>query len=167
MTTMILDGYNVIGRVPELNRLWDRDARTAREALVSLCREYRAKRKDVDRLCVVFDGKEAYVDWPQPLLGGVTVVFSQGEDADARIVRMVRTEEGRGRCVVVSDDKELMGKTHALGARVMSAQEFYEKTRPSSVKGRRSQSRNVVERGTLSPREAKQITEELRKHLEK
>ena len=165
MITMILDGYNVIGRVPELNRQWDHNPQAAREALIALCRGYRALRRDIERLWVVFDGQAAYAHVLQETRGGVTALFTEGEEADACIVNLIRAEAGRRNFVVVSDDKEVVHQVRTLGARVLPVEEFYGKVRPS--KARQGSPHDVENKVMPSPREARQMTEELRQHLEK
>jgi len=165
MITMVLDGYNVIGAVPELDRQWDHNPKAAREALITICQEYRALRKDVERLYVVFDGSPVSAHEPQHTRGGVIVLFTRGEDADERIVSMVRDEEGCSRFVVVSEDKDVIHKARALGARVMPVKEFYGKIRPS--RRRQAAPHEGDDKVMPSPHDARQITEELRKHLEK
>lgn len=161
MATMILDGYNVIHAVPELARCLDHSLEAARAALVELCRQYRALRRDIEQLYVVFDGQEAVARMPQGARGEVAVLFTQGEDADERIVSMVRAEAGRSRFVVVSDDKAVVHTVRTLGASVLPAQEFYRRVRPS--KPPRSAHREADDKVMPSPRDARQITEELRK----
>lgn len=164
MITLILDGYNVIGRVPELNRRWDRNPQAAREALVALCQGYRSRRKDVERLYVVFDGKAAYAHLLPGTSGGVSVCFTQGEEADAYILQMIEAEGSRRAFAVVSEDRDLIQKAKMLGARILSVKEFFERTQPSQ--GRRTASRESEDKPMPSPGAARQITEELRTHLE-
>ena len=76
MVTLIVDGYNVVHAVPELERQLDRSLEAARDALVSLCRDYRARRGDVARVTVVFDGDQAYARGLHADRGGVTVLFT-------------------------------------------------------------------------------------------
>jgi len=167
MVTVLLDGYNVIYAVPELSRHMDRSLQSAREALVRLCQEYRRRRGDIGRLYVVFDGRDAYASGaPEPHHEGrVTVCFThQPEEADERILRLIESEKGRSRCVVVSNDNEVFNNARAFGARVLSVQEFYEKAKPASA--RRPHPHAVPDKAALSARDAHRITEEYRKHLE-
>ena len=108
MTTLILDGYHVIHAVPELARHLDRSLQSAREALVRLCRAYRARRGDIGRLYEVFNNARAF------------------------------------------------------GAGVMSVQAFYQQARPVSPRHPRAS----PGKASLSARDAQQITEAYRKHLE-
>jgi len=167
MITLILDGYNVIHAVPEMARHMDRSLQSAREALVRFCQEYRRRRGDIGRLYVVFDGQDAegFGSREQPH-GNVIVLFTQKpEEADARILRVIEAQGGRSRCVVVSNDNEVFNNARAFGARVLSVQEFYQQARPAKV--RRANRPDGEDKVMPSPREAQQITEELRKHLGK
>ena len=167
MMTMILDGYNVIHAVPELARHLDRSLQSAREALVRLCQDYRRARGDIGRLYVVFDGRAAHASGsPAADVGGVAVLFTQApEEADERILRVIEDERGRGRCVVVSNDNEVSNNARAFGARIISAQAFYKSIRPSATPG--SRAKGGSSKAALSPRDAHQITEGYRTHLER
>jgi len=164
MIVLILDGYNVIHAVPELARHLDRSLQAAREALIRLCQAYRARRGDMARLYVVFDGRdaEAFGSSAQQQ-GSVTVLFTERpEEADARILRVIEAE--RGRCVVVSNDNEVANNARAFGARILSVQAFYRQVHP--VKTSHHQSPASAGKAILSTRDAQQITEEYRQHLD-
>ncbi len=166
MKTFILDGYNVIHAMPELARQLDRGLRTAREALVRWCQEYRGRRGDVGRLYVVFDGRDLEMAGShEQQHGHVTVLFSQKpEEADARILRVIEAQGSRSRCVVVSNDNEVSNNARAFGARVLSVQEFSKQVRPMDApQARSSMSAPKV---VLPLSDAKRITEEYRTHLE-
>ncbi len=165
MITMILDGYNVTHAVPELAQHKNRSLQSAREALVRLCQEHRRRRGDIERLYVVFDGRDADAFGShEQQHGGVTGLFTQRpEEADARMLRVIEAQAGR-RCVVVSNDNEVFNNARAFGARVLSVQEFYEKAKPASA--RRPHPHAVPDKAALSARDAHRITEEYRKHLE-
>ena len=166
MITVVLDGYNVIHAVPELARQLDRSLEAAREALVSLCRDYRARRGDVARLYVVFDGQQDDGPGPHADRSGVTVLFTQRqEEADERILSLIRADGGRSRFVVVSNDVHISNNARALGASILSVQTFCDQARqrPRSFKT----STPDAARERLSVSDAQQITEEYRKRLER
>lgn len=169
MVTVIVDGYNVVHGVPALERQLDASLEAARAGLVSLCRDFRARRGDIRGVCVVFDGSEVEGPGLQADRGGVTVVFThQGEEADERILEMVRDARGRGEFVIVSNDTHVVNNARGLGARVISAQTFYRRlgrsvhrdphppaptTRRGSQRARRSGSpRNTGSAWNSSPR---------------
>ena len=164
MVTVLVDGYNVIHAIPALARHLDRSLEAARTALVGLCREYRTRRGDVGCLYVVFDGTGADGTGPREDLQGVTVLFTrQDEEADARILSVIRMA-GRGRFVVVSNDSHIHNNARALGAQVISVDQFHGKTAPP----RRTGAAGPATEGKrpLPTRESERITEEYRKHLE-
>ena len=165
MVTVVLDGYNVIHAVPELARHLDRSLEAAREALVGLCQTYQARRGDVTRVYVVFDGDEAYASGSQPDRGGVTVLFTpRREEADERILQLARADGGRSRLIIVSNDNHIFNNARAHGARVMPVSEFYAQLRP--VSPARPARRDAADRPALSPFEARRITDDYRKRLE-
>ena len=166
MITMILDGYNVTHAVPELAQHMDRSLQSAREALVRLCQAYRVRRGDIGQVYIVFDGRrDDGLGSHEQQQNRVTVLFAQKpEEADQRILSVIEGQRGHSRCVVVSNDHEVANNARAFGARVISAQAFYEQARPAST--RRPRSPASPDNATLSTRHAQQITEEYRKHLE-
>lgn len=165
MMTLVLDGYNVIHAVPELARKLDDSLAAAREALIQLCQAYRAGRGDIGRLYVVFDGDETSARGPDAGRGGVTVVFTRRhEEADERILQLVRADSGRNRLIIVSNDIRIVNNVRVHGARVMPVSEFRAQLRPASAF--RPKRPDATDKPTLSALEAQRITEEYRKHLE-
>jgi predicted RNA-binding protein with PIN domain len=165
MVTLVLDGYNVIHAVPELARRLDQSLEAAREALIEFCQAYRAKRGDVAQLCIVFDGDDAYAG-PGPARAGVAVLFTRrGEEADERILSLIRADGGRSRFLIVSNDTYVLNNARAHGARVISVSEFCAQVQPAAPS--RLKRPDVVDKASLSTSEAHRITEEYRKLLEK
>ena len=165
MVTVVLDGYNVVHAVPELERVLDQSLEAAREALVRMCQELRARRGDIGRLVVVFDGDEAHARGPAADRGGVTVLFTRREEeADERILQFLRADGGRNRFVIVSNDTHIFNNARAHGARAMSVSEFYAQARPK--RHPRQGPPELPEKPALPPFEARRITEEYRRHLD-
>lgn len=165
MTTLILDGYNVIYAIPSLAKELDRSLEAARTALVRLCQEYRAKRGDIGQVYVVFDGRGDGDTGAYGPRGSVEVVFARKpEEADQRILHVIEAGRGRGQCVVVSNDNEVANNARAFGARIVPAQEFYQAARQVKASGRRP----AADPGKAMPppRDAQRITDDYRKHLE-
>ena len=164
MLTLILDGYNVIHAVPQLAKRLDQSLEAARQALIEFCADYRARRGDVAQLYIVFDGDEAYAGPGQSRLG-VTVLFSRrGEEADERILGLIRSGDGRSRFVIVSDDTYIFNNARAHGARVMPVRDFYAQRRAADSP--RQDRLGPPEKIPLPSIEAQRITDEYREHLE-
>ena len=94
------------------------------------------------------------------------MVFTQKpEEADQRILALIEAQGGRGRCVVVTDDNEVRNNARAFSASGMSVQAFTKKARPSGPTPPHAPS--SARKEPLSARDAREITDAYRKHLEK
>lgn len=71
---------------------------------------------------IVFDGRTDV--WGSGASSSARVVFSQGETADEKIVRMVEETAHKKNVVVVTDDRALQYSVRALGAKVSGVQTF-------------------------------------------
>lgn len=164
MITLILDGYNVIHAVPELSKRADQNLEAGRKALIDFCAAHKAKRGDVAQIYIVFDGDDAYAGQPSADRQGVRVLFSRrGEEADERILELIRTDGGRSRFLIVSNDTYIFNNARAHGARVISVRDFYAQRRAADPRQDRV---TLPEKTPLPSGEAQRITDEYRKHLE-
>ena len=127
----------------------------------------RTRRGDIGKVVIVFDGRDAEsFGAREQHHGSVTVVFSQKpEEADQRILRVIETAKGPGRCVVVSNDNEVANNVRAFGATILSVQEFYAQARQGTV--RRAASPESPAKADLPAGTARRITEEYQKHLDR
>lgn len=118
---LIIDGYNLLGRIGSLSGRVE----LARETLLHDLAAYRHRKNHA--ITVVFDGWQQERPTEQrEHRAGVHVIYSKrGERADQVIQRLAR-EYGVD-CAVVSSDHEIINAARAHGAFVMGAQEFSEK----------------------------------------
>lgn len=124
MKRLIVDGYNVIGRVPSYSRLAHDDLDAARAALVSDVAAYAHGEYDV---LIAFDGAaNPHSTGERHDVAGVTVVFSPfGISADAVIERAAREGRERGdEVVVVTSDAQLQWTVMRGQVSRMSSDEF-------------------------------------------
>ena len=155
----------MIHAVPQLTRKLDQSLEAARAALIVYCRAYRSHRGDLQRVYVIFDGAQEDHHVQGEQIGGVSVVFtSRHEEADARILSLIKTDRGAHKFVVVSNDTELLNNARAHGARAMSVAEFYAPRPVAGIKGRRAP---ADDKPGLSAVQAKRLTDEYRQHLER
>ena len=129
---LIVDGYNVIRRLPELREREAESLEAGRTALVSLLAAYRRSRGH-HRITVVFDGQGGP---PGPSGGqrmaGIDVRFSRpGETADRLIARLA--QEGRSGALVISSDREVGRLASAAGAAAASCEEFAARLEAAAV----------------------------------
>jgi len=116
---ILIDGHNLIGRMPVLSLADPDDERQ----LVTLLLAYRARTKKA--VTVVFDPGEVFALPETRKIGGVEVVFApHGSSADKVIAGRVRRSHDRAGITVVTSDRELADQARSDGARVKSAEDF-------------------------------------------
>ncbi len=171
--TVIIDGYNVIYRIPRFKAQLDKSLQAGREALLGYCSEWKMHRRDVDRCTVVFDGDSSVLGGEQAVSApGVRALYSKtGETADRRIRRMLEHADRHEHIVVVSDDNEVRESARIHHMSAMSASDFgrtgvrnrnpnSRTAEPGTTKGKR----RLEDAGdSLPPATEKAITDELRR----
>lgn len=136
---VILDGYNVIHRHPRLRQTLGQSLAQARQALAVRLAGWRANRRDIACLMIVFDGNPDAAPLGREAdsaPGGVQLLYTgRGEKADERIVAIVREWSRRYRCSVITDDREVAGRAKALGAEILPVRDFFPDTQTKSRRG--------------------------------
>jgi hypothetical protein len=121
---LILDGYNLIHKVPQWKAWLSKFPDRAREALADWVRVIH----DVDgvRTTLVFDGKGPEVTIEHPFKDETfSYVFSSGGlTADTVIEQMVVNSKNTTLAVVASDDRMLQQTVLVSGAQIMSKLEL-------------------------------------------
>lgn len=159
---IILDGYNVIHRVPDLKRRLDRGLAPARDALMRYCGGWMTKRKDIGAIYVVFDGDSSVRGVTHGTARGVSAVFTRtGEEADSRILDIIKRGRPDSEYIVVSDDGYVSLTSRRFGAAAMTVSEFYRPHAPG--RARKEQGSDEGEKESLSPGEERDIFEELKR----
>lgn len=125
----ILDGYNIISSVSSLA---GSKLETSRDNLLKFLQTTRPQGSENNAVTVVFDGQPD-MGGLAPTIEGIRVTFSSHDSADDEIKRLVDDADNRKNMVVVTDDREIQYYVRALGAKVLSVHEFFEKARPSAV----------------------------------
>jgi predicted RNA-binding protein with PIN domain len=94
MDILIVDGYNIIGAWPELNRLKNKDLAAARDALVEKMAEYQGY--SGYRIMVVFDAYYVRGTEKKYKNYNVEVIFTrENETADERIEKLAKELSNR------------------------------------------------------------------------
>jgi predicted RNA-binding protein with PIN domain len=116
---ILIDGHNLIGRLPTLSLQDPHDE----EKLVELLKSYHARTGKA--VTVVFDPGGAFNLAQTRRLGGVEVVFvPHGKSADAVIASRVRSSRNPRGWLVITSDQKLTETVMRYGARVQSAEDF-------------------------------------------
>lgn len=125
MNKIIVDGYNVIHRIPELRHFLDVSLERAREELLRLLKSYLLNKKL--KITVVFDGQHPMGREQELSTPKLRVVFSNHPfKADPYIKRLVAKEKNKKALAMVSDDSDLVQFAGAFQVKVMSTSAFYE-----------------------------------------
>jgi predicted RNA-binding protein with PIN domain len=116
---ILIDGHNLIGRLPAISLQDPHDE----ERLIELLWSYRARTGK--KITVVFDPGGVFQLAQTRRFGGIEVVFApHGSSADAYIARRVRASRNPGSWLVVTSDRKLAEIATGHGARVQSAEAF-------------------------------------------
>lgn len=119
----VVDGYNLMHSIEELNEIAKTDLMGARDKVIDLLCDYKAIMKT--RLIVVFDAYK--VDTPKEdyTYDGINIVFTkQGELADSYIERLVSELVKEYKVTVVTSDALEQALAFAHGALRMSSDSF-------------------------------------------
>jgi len=120
---LIVDGYNAIHKIPEIDDLLDESLEDARNAITDLAREYQRRCGGISEVYVVFDGRDEYRGLS---LNKPNQVFSKTGEGDRSIIRLAQNKSGKFHVIVVSDDNRVGNSSRAAGATVISVKKFYE-----------------------------------------
>ena len=117
--TFIIDGYNVIHKIPELAAKLREDLESARKALAMEISGWR-KRYANAKVYIVFDGRDEHIlDYSHAKICGIDCIFTRSdESADDRIINMVRHSEDSSAITVISDDNRVRNSCRAYRAQV-------------------------------------------------
>jgi len=123
MNVLIVDGYNAIHKIPEIDSLLDESLEEAREAITGMAREYQRRSGGISEVFVVFDGRDEYrgLSFNKP-----DQVFSNTGEGDRKIIRLAQDKSERFHVIVVSDDNRVGNSCRAAGATVIPVKKFYD-----------------------------------------
>lgn len=159
MKTYLLDGYNLIFSIPELEFSAGQSLELARDELFHLCDKLLAKRKDVEEIHIVFDGRSEYASLENDSYGRINVIYTAtGQSADEVIVELLEHLKLGKKASVVSNDNFVRNHARVYGASKMYVSQFYDLIHRTGVKDEPSES-------CLSQAECDQITADYKRML--
>ena len=163
---VLMDAYNFIHAIPELEGTLSLGLRASRDGLIRLCLSWNRERGDIELIYLVFDGSsEVYVEEAQKYPGLAILYSESGQEADDVIIDVLAQMGSRGKkIVVVSNDNYVINNSRAFGAEAVRAQDFYQRMKHKNLRAGKTQSFS----GKLSempPHLADDITRAYKKHL--
>ena len=152
--TLIVDGYNIIHAIPEIENELNRDLMSARNALAATLRKYQLHEKSIREIYVVYDGVgEAGQDIED--LGLIKNVYtSKDSSADSEIVNILKNMKKLSKTAVLSRDNFVINHARAMGADILSINSFSKKIAREDMAPRAAE---------LSEDEKESINKELKK----
>jgi predicted RNA-binding protein with PIN domain len=157
---LLVDGYNVINRVPELQTSLDGGLQNARNQLALRVSSWSHEHPAVECV-IVFDGDFQYSGSRDQRLAGIRCIFSLARHGgDAELIRFVRSHKGKTSDItVVSDDNNVGNNCRAHGASVQPSS-YIMIGKPRPAPGRRN---TVAVSKGIGAKAAAEIDKELRK----
>jgi predicted RNA-binding protein with PIN domain len=157
---LLVDGYNVIHRVPELTAALDAGLRNARNQLALRVSRWSREHPGIECV-IVFDGDIERAGAREERPAGIRCVFSlTPHGGDDELIRFVREHRARtSEIIVVSDDNKVANNCRAHGA-VIRPSDFLMARKASPPRPRTGGSRDGK---NLDRRSAEEIDRELRK----
>jgi len=136
MTKIMIDGYNMIHRVPNFARFLEVSLERAREELLRKLKSY-ALAKSV-LLIVVFDGSMVVSQGRPVNPGNLKVIFSRPPfKADPKIKDLIMKEKNKKNLTLVSDDADLVQFAKSHEAKVLTTGAF------ADILGKRFRSKEI------------------------
>ena len=116
---IIIDGYNVIHKIPELEAELDKSLESARKALAMEISGWQRRYSNA-KVYIVFDGKnEDGLSHSHTKICGITCIFTRTEEsADEWIIHAVRNAKDASCVTVISDDNQVRNNCRAHMAEV-------------------------------------------------
>lgn len=115
---IILDGYNVAHKIPGVRDSLKQSLEKGRAALENHLATWKKLKGFTGNITIVYDGKAGGV----ATRSGFDHIFTASrEEADDRIIRLIRAQKNPGDVIVVSEDNKVRNSCRALGAQVVPA----------------------------------------------
>ncbi len=123
MTWYIIDGYNLINKIENLQ---NKQLKDKREYFINLLINRKSYKNN--KLTVVFDGKhEVVYSTNKQLLKeyNIEIIFTEFETADEKIKKIVEKYKNPKEIVIITDDKEIQYYVRYYGCRILNSNEFF------------------------------------------
>lgn len=122
---IIIDGWNLAWKIPEVAKFIPDDLPRARQTLHARLSGYFQQKKIAFR--IIYDGKPGIEN---NLISDIKIgaeFTSDPEKADHKIIKQLRKERQPERWTVITSDRELAGRARNLGAASVNSEEFISK----------------------------------------
>jgi predicted RNA-binding protein with PIN domain len=154
MPQIILDGYNIIHKIPQLQSHLNHGLEDARQALASFMITWARTHHNKTSISIIFDGRDGIISSSQSLCGIKCIYTKTKQEADDKIISIVRNSQNKQDITVISGDNYVTNSCKAHGATVRPAQYLLQEHKTASS----TESEKLIDDKT-----ANEITDMLRK----
>ena len=157
---LIIDGYNAINKIEEVEAQKDSSLEAARMYFIKMLSRFMSQKRIFDKVFIVFDGKERAFGIRRHSYGKVEALFTPGDrDADRVIIDLLKNAAPDDRISVCSDDNFVRNHAKVFGRDVLSICEL-KKIILLKKKGFKSK----IKEKDLDSSKIEHINEELKRH---
>lgn len=156
---LIIDGYNAMHKIDEVEAKKDISLETARLYFIRMLDNFMSRKNIFDRILVIFDSKEDALGVRRHIYGKVEALFTtRDKDADEVIVDLLRDASPGDEISVSSDDNFVINHARVFSRDVISINELKKiiMLKKKTFKGK-------IKDKDLEDSEAQGIKEELKK----
>jgi len=148
--TLILDGYNVIYKLPSLEASMEQSLNSARNALAVYMAKWKINNDPTAKICIVFDGRDGIApDGSNTGLHGINCVFTHtNEDADDRISLLLKNARDTKNIYVISADNKVANSCRVYGARIKHP-EFLEEKKTKKQRAKLIEPKKTMDQATI------------------
>lgn len=125
--TLIVDGYNIIHAIPELENELNRNLMSARNMLAAALGRYQLREKSIREIYVVYDGKGTGGREIEDKGLIKNVYTPKDSSADSEIVDILKNMKKLNKTAVLSRDNFVINHARVMGANILSVNSFCKK----------------------------------------
>ena len=119
MRHFIIDGNNLIGKIPSLFKLQKKDGQASREKLAFILESYFAIKRN-NRVSLHFDG---FVNQAIKV-GNLKIIYSGNKSADDDIKHQIEAEKNSRNLIIVTSDHNILQFARVCGCEVKTSEDF-------------------------------------------
>ena len=155
---LIIDGYNAIHKIRELDAKKDESLEAARLHFINMLLDFMSRKNMFDKVYIVFDSKEQALGVRRHEYGQIEALYTTSDkDADGVIVDLLRKASPKDKVSVSSDDNFVRNHAKVYGSDILSIKEL-----ENIIMLKRKGARSKIEEKEVKG--AREINEELKKH---
>jgi len=128
---IIIDGWNICWKIPEIAELIPVNLPLARKKFNLAINNYYLNKKSVYK--IIYDGQPGIISSKNEFKGQDIQFSKNTQSADQKILSFLKIQKDPSIWTIISSDRELTGRAKNVGVNVVSSEEFILKLRKSKI----------------------------------